>query len=62
MSEIRSRPATDQYREGWDRIFGGVRPKHKPWKDCYQQGCVLQYDHDGGHVIPDYVQLLYRYS
>ena len=22
MSEIRSRPSTTEYREGWDRVFG----------------------------------------
>ena len=22
MSEIRSRPSTPEYREGWDRVFG----------------------------------------
>ena len=26
---IRSRPATDEYRDGWDRVFGR-QPHHEP--------------------------------
>ena len=28
---IRSRPATDEYRDGWDRVFGG-KPKNRSKK------------------------------
>ena len=28
MTQIRTKPATDQYREGWDRVFG--KPFHCP--------------------------------
>jgi hypothetical protein len=31
VSEIRTRPASEAYREGWDRIFGGRCPlDHTP--------------------------------
>lgn len=29
-SHIRTKPATDQYRQGWDRVFGGKAPSPLP--------------------------------
>ena len=29
MSHIRTKPATDQYREGWDRVFGKPKRLHR---------------------------------
>lgn len=27
---IRTKPATDDYRKGWERVFGKPKPKPKP--------------------------------
>lgn len=40
MSEIRTRPASDEYRSGWDRIFAA---KYQPRTICFNCGT----EHDG---------------
>jgi rubrerythrin len=31
---IISKPATDKYREGWERIFGKDHPGHRTCNEC----------------------------
>ena len=39
MSEIRTPPATDRYREEYERIFGANRPKTKSKPRLYRNTC-----------------------
>lgn len=39
MAEIKTRPATPEYRDNWEKIFGGFRPR--------ADGGVIRAGHDG---------------
>ena len=46
MSDIRTKPATEEYREGWERVFG----KKEEVYYCLCCGCELDFipHEDGG--------------
>lgn len=45
MAEIKTRPATPEYRYGYDRIFGGFRPR--------ADGGVIRAGHGGDALFRD---------
>ena len=34
--KITTRPSTEEYKEGWERVFGGKEPR-EPWQEVGQR-------------------------
>lgn len=36
MEKVITRPSTKEYRKGWERVFGGEKPR-EPWQEVGQR-------------------------